>query len=184
MTYESTTAFFHKHLESVSLAVDDIAEVIEQTAAWAQNTLVSEGKIFSCGLGHSVSSAVAFSALLRQHPLRERPALPVIELSPNTGDMGSTTASWLSSQLMALGQPGDLAVVFAHDLLEDDIDDIAAAVEKRAVNTVWVGAPGPGMNMTFPDADPLSILALNHACAICLANAIDINTFGPLEEHL
>ena len=183
MTYELTTAFFHKHLESVSLAVDDMAEVIEQTAAWAQNTLVAEGKIFSCGLGHGVSSAVVFSELLRQHPLRERPALPVIELSPRTGAADSSATQWLSSQLMALGQPGDLAVVFAHDLLEDDIDDIATALEKRAVNAVWVGAPGPGINMAFPDADPLSILALSHACGVCLANAIDINTFGPLEEH-
>ena len=183
MTYELTTAFFHKHLESVSLAVDDMAEVIEQTAAWAQNTLVAEGKIFSCGLGHGIGSAVAFTELLRQHPQRERPALPVLELSPRSGAEDSTATRWLSSQLMALGQPGDLAFVFAHNLLEGDIEDIANALEKRAVSTVWVGSPGPGIHITFPDVDPLSILALSHACGVCLANAIDINTFGPLEEH-
>ena len=183
MTYESTTAFFHKHLESLSLAVDDIAEVIEQTSAWAQNTLVAEGKVFSCSLGHGVSSAVAFTELLRQHPLRERPALPVIELSPRTGTAVTTATNWLSSQLVALGQPGDLAVIFASGLRETEIENVATALTKRSVNTVWVGSPGPGINITFPETDPLTILALTHACGVCIANAIDINTFGPLEEH-
>lgn len=183
MTYEATTAFFHQHLEAMSLAADDIAEIVEQAGGLAQQTLVAEGKVFSCGLGYSVSSAIIFADLLREHPLRERPALPVVELCPRIGLSDPTTSVWLSSQLVALGQPGDLAIIFASNLLDDESENIATALAKRAVNAVWVGSPGPGVSIAFPDADALSILALNQACAICLANAIDIHTFGPLEEN-
>ena len=54
--------------------------------------------------------------------LRERPA-PVVELSEHHIESAEAGVSWVSQQIQALGQPGDVAIVFGATLSEQDSQD-------------------------------------------------------------
>ena len=89
---------------------------------------------------------------------------------------------WLSQQLTALGQPGDLVLLFATSLNQLDLDLLTAALGKRGLDSVWVGAQGPGSSLAFSGVDRATALSLSYNTVICLARLIDITLFGPLED--
>lgn len=180
--YETVAAFFQQHMEHLSLSVDAIADVTGNAAMAATEAIFAERKLFSCGVGVDVASAVAFSEFMRRGLKRERPALPVVELCTRHSEPLEGGVRWLGEQITALGQPGDMAILFSGTLQAADLDFLANALNKRQMNSVWIGAQGPGPSLVFPGADVSTVLTLSHASALCLAELIDVSTFGPLED--
>ena len=81
MYYEEIAGFFQRFMEHLSLSVDVIAEVIGDGASLATETVVSENKLFVCGVGPDAAAAGLLCELLQQGMFRERPAIPVVELT-------------------------------------------------------------------------------------------------------
>ncbi len=180
--YNLVASQFQSHIEHLSLSVDAIADILTTAANESTETIFAERKLFACGVAVDCPSAMVLAELLRVGLERERPPLPVIELCPRYAEPVSGATRWLAQQLTALGQPGDLAIVFASSLGADHLEIISTALTKRRVKSIWIGGQGCGPSLLFPDADHATTLSLSHSAAICLAGLIDISAFGPLEE--
>ncbi|MEK9990495.1 MAG: hypothetical protein VW642_12245, partial [Halieaceae bacterium] len=131
--YPLIASFFHRHIESTSLSVDDVAEIAGMAADIASNAILSEKKLFSIGLGADAASAIMLASLLQNGILRERPSLPVLELAEYRIDSAQTGISWVSQQLQALGQAGDVGIIFAANLAEPEIERIQVITEQRQI---------------------------------------------------
>ncbi len=180
--YDNVARHFQHHIEHLSLSVDAIADILGNVAERIQQALLSEKKVFSCGIGLDASTAILFSELMTHGLSRERPVLPTVELASRFGALPDSGQLWLSGQLQAQGQPGDVALIFAGSLDKQHVSALATTINRREIQSIWIGAQGPGASLTFPGSSPACNLALCHASVICLAELIDIMTFGPLED--
>lgn len=180
--YPLIASFFQRHIESASLAVDDIAEIAGAAADIAAQAILAEKKLFSIGLGADAASAIALTSLLQSGVLRERPSLPVLELAEYRIESALTGINWVSQQLQALGQAGDVGLIFVANLSQSDIQVMHVAIEQRQIIPVWLGQRGPGLSLHSEEDSIECRLMLNHAFAIALARLIETNTFGPVED--
>ena len=182
MYYEEIAGLFQRFMEHLSLSVDVIAEVIGDGASLATETVVSENKLFVCGVGPDAAAAGLLCELLQQGMFRERPAIPVVELTTRQMTSLDPGISWLTQQLTALGQAGDMAIIFASSASRVDLELIGAVTAKRSMRSLWIGAQGSGPSLPFAGADRASALALCQCTSLCLARLVDSTLFGPLEE--
>ena len=136
--YPLIANFFHRYIESASLAVDDVAEIAGAAADVASRAILTEKKLFSIGLGADAASAIVLTSLLQNGVLRERPSLPVLELAEYRIGSVQIGIMWVTQQLQALGQAGDAAVIFAANLSQSEVQRIQVAIEQRQVNAVWL----------------------------------------------
>ncbi len=180
--FDRVATSFQTHIEAISLSVDAIASTAEYVAELATAALLDERKIIVIGAGADAATAMTFCEQLRKGWYRERPALPTVELIARTAEPQSAGVAWLAEQLQALGQAGDLPVVFCAALDLEEMESIATAAAMRGCEPVWLGSRGPGTSLDFPDSPAATRHLLNLAAASCLAELIDINTFGPLED--
>ena len=113
--------------------IDDMAKPLGDAAVMSSEAVLNECKLFSVGLGADCASAAAFAGLLHRGMLRERPGLPVVELSEHHIESMEAGLSWASQQIQALGQPGDVAIVFGATLNEQHSQRIGHAADQRQV---------------------------------------------------
>ena len=180
--FDRVASTFQAHIEHISLSVDAIASTAEYVAEIATAALLDERRIFVIGAAADSATAIAFCEQLRRGHYRERPALPAVELIARTAEPPSAGVTWIAEQLQALGQAGDLPIVFCAEMTPEEMDAIATAAVIRGCEPVWIGNRGPGTSLDFPDAPAATRHLLNLAAASCLADLVDINTFGPLED--
>lgn len=162
--------------------IDDMAEPLGAAAVMSSEAVLNECKLFSVGVGADCASATAFAGLLHRGMLRERPGLPVVELSEHHIESAEAGVSWVSQQIQALGQPGDVAIVFGATLSEQDSQRIGHAADQRRVKVIWLGRHGPGISIDAAEEQVETRVTLNATLAVCLARLIDIHTFGPMED--
>ena len=179
--YPAISAFFQRHLNAASLMVDEIAGPLASATELATAAILEDQKLLSIGLGADCASATAFASLLHQGVLRERPALPVVEIAEHQIESVNVGVNWTGQRIQALGQPGDVGFVFAASLNTADIQRLSQAAEQRQVQLIWFGNRGPGLNIGGSDEDIETRVAFNMTLAICAARLIDIHTFGPME---
>ena len=180
--YPLISEFFQRHLNAASMMIDDMAKPLGDAAVMSSEAVLNECKLFSVGLGADCASAAAFAGLLHRGMLRERPGLPVVELSEHHIESMEAGLSWASQQIQALGQPGDVAIVFGATLNEQHSQRIGHAADQRQVKVIWLGRRGPGISIDTAEEKLETRVTLNGTLAVCLARLIDIHTFGPLEE--
>ena len=180
--YPLISEFFQRHLNTASMAVDSIADSLSEAVVSASEAILNDKKLFSVGLGVDCASASTFASLLHRGLLRERPSLPVIELAEHHIESVETGTVWASQQIQALGQAGDVAIVFAASLSEQGISQLNHAVEQRQMQLIWMGNLGPGLCVSTNDDNLETRVTLNQILAVCLARLIDIHTFGPMEN--
>ena len=163
--------------------VDEIAGPLASAAELAGAAILQDQKLLSIGLGPDCASAIAFASLLHQGVLRERPALPVVEIAAHQIESVNVNVgvSWACQRIQALGQPGDIGFVFAALLRNADIQRLSQTAEHRQMQLIWFGNRGPGLNINGNDEEIETRVALNMTLAICAARLIDIHTFGPME---
>ena len=161
--------------------VDEISGPLASAVELATAAILEDHKLLSIGLGADCASATAFASLMHQGVLRERPALPVVEIAEHQIESVNVGVNWTGQRIQALGQPGDIGFVFAALLKTADIQRLSQAAEQRQMQLVWFGNRGPGLNINSSDEDVEIRVALNMTLAICAARLIDIHTFGPME---
>ena len=179
--YPAISEFFQRHLNAASLIVDEVSGSLASAVELATEAILEDRKLLSIGLAADCASAIAFSSLLHQGVLRERPALPVVEIAEHQIESVNVGASWAGQRIQALGQPGDVGFVFATLLSTADIQRLSQAAEQRQMQLIWFGSRGPGLNINGNDEAVETRVALNMTLAICAARLIDIYAFGPLE---
>lgn len=180
--YSTIADYFHRHMEHLSLSVDQIAAFTDRCAQLAADAIFSEKKVLVVAAGADASNGVLFSELMQRGAVRDRPILPVYELISRHLSDENHAVEWLAQQTTALAQPGDVAVVFASKLLAHQVESLGNALGQREVAVFWVGTSGPGDSLNFEGADLSTNLNLSNTVASCLAIAIDTFCFGPMEE--
>lgn len=140
--------FFYESADLVNQVADILARPVAEAAEAVVGCLTAGGRVLACGQGADADLARWFCAALAWRFERERPGLPALALDARLP--GAAPAQALATQLAALGQPGDLLVVFA-GLAGDDLGLLTAVAEAHAreLSVVLFTGGEPGH---WPDA--------------------------------
>jgi D-sedoheptulose 7-phosphate isomerase len=108
---------FTDSIQTKQDTIDTLCGHIEYASQRIVETLVNDKKILTCGNGGSAGDAQHFSSEMLNRFERERPALPVIALTTDTLTLTSIANDYsydevFAKQIRALGQSGDLLVVY------------------------------------------------------------------------
>jgi D-sedoheptulose 7-phosphate isomerase len=110
--YQIIAERFQGTIESIAMAVDEMAGPIAQGSELMSQVLLQDGRILCCGTGPDAALSQLFCGYLLHNSEQERPALPVFDLSASTGIVACDEQSQLvASQVRALGQEGDLLLL-------------------------------------------------------------------------
>ena len=109
---------FTESIQTKIAAADSLPESIAKAGQIMVNSLLAGNKILTCGNGGSAGDAQHFSSEMLNRFERERPSLPAIALTTDTGTLTSISNDYsynevFSKQLRALGQPGDILLAFS-----------------------------------------------------------------------
>ncbi|MCG8670190.1 MAG: SIS domain-containing protein [Pseudomonadales bacterium] len=113
MLEERVSSLFDDRIEALFQAKEDLTPLIAQAGELLVHSLLSDGKVISCGNGGSASNAAIFTAKMLNRFERERPALPAISLTADSNTLTAIAEDYsyndvFSKQIRAIGQPNDL----------------------------------------------------------------------------
>lgn len=115
---ERILAHFDRSIETKEKARDALAAPVLMAAERMVSTLQAGGKILSCGNGGSAGDAQHFSSELLNRYEMERPSLPAVALTTDTGTLTAIANDYsynevFSKQVAALGNPGDILLAIS-----------------------------------------------------------------------
>ena len=177
-SFDIVSKLFHEHIEHLSLSADAIADVCDQAAGLIANAIVSEKKLFSIGVGLDKATAVSFSHLIREGVWLERPNLPVLELTADRAQSVDSSVAWIAREITSLGQSEDIAIIWGSQLGSANIALLYEVAQERGVQSIWIGAQGPTMSLSFSEAESHTTYGLTALTAITLARAVENHLFG------
>lgn len=115
---EKVRNLFGLDIEFKISIVDNIASDIAKAAQRLVDSLLSDGKIFICGNGGSAANSIHFSNALLNYYDVERPPLPVINLTTDSGFITAVVNEGdhdqlYARQIQALGHSKDVLIVLS-----------------------------------------------------------------------
>ncbi len=107
---------FAENIETKKRTLEKSQHAISLAAQLMTHSLLSGGKILSCGNGGSAGEAQLFSSKMLNRFQMERPGLPAIALSTDTSILTSIANDYsydqiFSRQVAALGQEADILLI-------------------------------------------------------------------------
>jgi D-sedoheptulose 7-phosphate isomerase len=130
-------------LDSVAVkqASAALAPEIVKAAHLMAQSLLNDGKLLSCGNGGSAADAQHFSGELLGRFERERPGLPAIALTTDSSTITAIAndyqyADIFAKQVSALGQSGDVLLVFSTSGNSENVLRAIAAAHSRGLKVV------------------------------------------------
>jgi D-sedoheptulose 7-phosphate isomerase len=193
---ERIKSHFQASIETKQQSTEVLAPVIEQASESMVNSLLSGGKILSCGNGGSAGDAQHFSSEMLNRFERERPSLPAIALTTDSSTVTSIANDYsyneiFSKQIRALGNAGDVLLAISTSGNSANVVQAIQAAHDREMRVVALtGKNGGDMaSLLLPDDIEIRVPATStariqevHLLAIhCLCDLIDWQLFGPLD---
>lgn len=184
---------FNASIETKAKAAELLPPYIEHAAGMMVASLVSGGKILSCGNGGSAGDAQHFSSEMLNRFERERPSLPAIALSTDTSTITSIANDYsyneiFSKQIRALGNEGDILLAISTSGGSKNVIEAIKAAHDRDMQVVALtGRDGGNVAALLTDHDieirvPSDVTARIqevHLLVIhCLCDLIDCSLFG------
>ena len=182
--------------DSLQIQQDTLAnlgELIEFASQRLVAALLNDKKILTCGNGRSAAVAqVLSSAMLNQYE-RDRPSLPAIAL---TGDVTTLTAiandyhfdDVFAKQLRALGQSGDIMVVYSDGENSANIAKAISTAHDKDISLIALTGNNGGMIAPLLHETDIEIRVVSTSSAHiqevhmlithCLCDLIDHQLFG------
>lgn len=125
--------------DSIQLQMDAttlLAEPIADAAELIVQRLLEGGKILSCGNRGSGSNAQHFSTLMINRYQRERPGLPALSLSGDSGTLTAITNDYdydevFAKQVRTLGHPGDILLAITTSGNSENVNAAIEAAHER-----------------------------------------------------
>jgi D-sedoheptulose 7-phosphate isomerase len=184
---------FKASLDTKQKALEVLPDSIAQAASLIVQSLLSDGKVLSCGNGGSAGDAQHFSSELLNRFERERPSLPAIALTTDTSTLTSIANDYsynevFSKQVRALGRPGDVLLAISTSGNSRNVLEAIKVAHQREMNIVALtGRDGGSLRELLQTGDieicvPSPITARIqevHLLVIhCLCDLIDAQLFG------
>lgn len=184
---------FVESLESSQHSADYLIEDIEAAADLLTITLLSEGKIMTCGNGFCHLEATRLTTLLCHKFELERPALPAFTLNTDTTLItavanGQHFNEVYAKQVSALGNENDLLVIYSVSGNSAATLRAVQAAHEKGIRILAFTANGGGDIAALLSDDDMEIridaqrsarilesfMLINH----CLADVLDAMIFG------
>lgn len=166
---------------------------LAQISARLTQTLLTEGRILTCGVGQHSALAQMFASQLNHRLGRDRPALPAYCLNADAVLMSSIAASSSGSeiyahQLRAHAQPQDLLVILSSNGAEPACLKALSAAHDRDIGCIVIGDEDGGQlsalinhedqELRLPASAPAELLPLQLVCITLLSELIEHQLFG------
>lgn len=138
--------------ESISVkqaASEVLAPAIVRAAQLMTQSLLDEGRIFSCGNGGSAADSQHFAAELVNRFEMERPGLPAIALTTDSSALTSIANDYsyddiFAKQITALGRNNDVLLAISTSGNSENVNRAIEAAQERAVKVVALSGRGGG----------------------------------------
>lgn len=184
---------FENHLAEVRACMDAIVPSISRAAQMMKSSLVTEGKILSCGNGGSAADAQHFSSELLNRFEMERPGLPGISLTADSSTLTSIANDYrfdevFAKQIRALGQPGDVLLAISTSGNSANVINAMDAAHERGMTCVALTGRNGGELIQVANEKDVSIcvnasttarIQEVHGLVIhCLCDLIDYQILG------
>jgi D-sedoheptulose 7-phosphate isomerase len=164
-------------------AAESLGKPLAEAAQAVFGCLTAGGKLLVGGIGASALLVPIASALLVGRFERDRPGLAAVALP---GGAGSEAAAALARQVRALGQPGDVLLLFASTPQAPSasaVVEAAHAVEMSVVMLAGQGSAPGGWSETdvfveAPHEREARVVELHLLMLQCLCDAVDVQLMG------
>jgi D-sedoheptulose 7-phosphate isomerase len=174
-------------------AMTELCDLIEYASVQIVSALLNDKRIFCCGNGRSATSSLQFSSALLNQYERDRPSLPVISLNTDVAtltaianDLGFDEV--FAKQLRALGQQGDILMVFCTNGRSANIIKAIHTAHDSGLQVIAITGGTDGLFASLLSETDIEIRAPSlsnariqeiHVLIInCLCNLIDSQLFS------
>jgi len=184
---------FTDSIQTKQNTMDSLCGHIEYASQKIVETLVNDKKILTCGNGGSAGDAQHFSSEMLNRFERERPALPVIALTTDTLTITSIANDYnydeiFAKQIRALGQSGDLLVVYTSSGNSTNIIKAVNTAHNKNMNVLALTGKDGGklaaalnefdIEIRVPSQSTARIQEVHLLITHCLCDLIDHQLFG------
>lgn len=184
---------FSDSIQTKQDSMASLSEVIEFASQKIVEALVNDRKVLTCGNGGSAGDAQHFSSEMLNRFERERPALPAIALTTDTSTLTSIANDYhydevFAKQLRALGQPGDILLIYTSSGNSGNLIKAAKVAHDRDMSVIALtGKDGGTLANTLNETDieirvpswsTARIQEVHLLISHCLCDLIDHQLFG------
>jgi len=170
-----------------------LCELIEYASQRLVSALLNDKKILACGNGRSATSAQLLSSAMLDQFERDRPSLPAIALTTDTAAITAIANSYhfddvFAKQLRALGQSGDILVVYTDGKNSANIAKAIATAHDKDISVIALTGNNGGMiapllyetdiEIRVPSDSNARIHEIHVLITHCLCDLIDHQLFG------
>jgi D-sedoheptulose 7-phosphate isomerase len=181
---------FSDSIQTQQDAMTYLCELIEYASQRLVSALLNDKKILTCGNGRSATCAQLLSSAMLNQFERDRPSLPVIALTTDTATITAIANDYqfddvYAKQLRALGQSGDILVVY------NDGNNIVKAIttaHDKELSVIALTGNNSGMiapllyetdiEIRVPSISNARIQEIHVLITHCLCDLIDHQLFG------
>ncbi len=184
---------FTASIQTKQDAVNSLGEIIEYASQKIVEALVNDKKVLTCGNGGSAADAQHFSSEMLNRYERERPALPAIALSTDSSTITSIANDYhydevFAKQIRALGQPGDVLLIYTTSGNSGNVVKAAKAAHDREMLVIALSGKDGGVlaqvlneadiEIRIPSGVTARIQEVHLLVSHCLCDLIDHQLFG------
>ncbi|OYV21781.1 MAG: DnaA initiator-associating protein DiaA [Methylococcaceae bacterium NSP1-1] len=184
---------FSDSIQTQQDAMTYLCELIEYASQRMVAALLNDKKILTCGNGRSATSTQLLSSAMLSQFERDRPSLPVIALTTDTAAITAIANSYhfddvFAKQLRALGQSGDILVVYTDDNNSANIAKAITTAHDKDISVIALTGNNGGMiaqllyetdiEIRVPSNSNARIQEIHILITHCLCDLIDHQLFG------
>jgi D-sedoheptulose 7-phosphate isomerase len=184
---------FTASIETKQASLEQLCETIEFAAQRIVHALLNDKKILACGNGGSAGDAQHFSSEMLNRFERERPGLPAIALTTDSSTLTSIANDYhfddvFAKQLRALGQPGDILVIYTSSGNSGNVVKAASAAHDKDIAVIALTGKDGGalagilnendLEIRVPSQSTARIQEVHLLITHCLCDLIDQQLFG------
>ena len=184
---------FTDSIQTQQEAMSSLCELIEYASQRLVTALLNDKKILVCGNGRSATSAQLLSSALLNQFERDRPSLPAVALTTDTATITAIANDYhfddvYAKQLRALGQSGDILVVYTDGNNAGNIAKAITTAHDKELSVIALTGNNGGMiapliyetdiEIRVPSLSNARIQEIHVLITHCLCDLIDHQLFG------